>query len=97
MNEPNRNSEYDEHLIFVRIVIPAGERLMRKRKKKKEKKTLWTKKRWNEMKMIGYFIIIFVSAARSTHTHSKADKPTTHSRLLKQTKKKTENYLFCSI
>lgn len=26
-NEPNRNSEYDDHLIFVRIVIPAGERL----------------------------------------------------------------------
>lgn len=42
-NEPNRNSEYDEHLIFVRIVIPAGERLMLRRKKKSPDKKDGTK------------------------------------------------------
>lgn len=43
------------------------------------------------MKTIGYFIIIFVSAARSSHTRhipaNQPDKQPTHLRLLKQTKK----------
>lgn len=101
-SEPNRNSEYDERLIFVRIVIPAGERLMRKAQ---------TKKRWNEMETMGcsLLLLLFLSLRHVAHTHP--NRPEAHWLSIYLcvciivyrlglgclNKRKIENYLFCSI
>lgn len=72
---------------MVRIVIPAGERLT-------DAQTNNNKKRWNEVNAMGcYFvIIIFVSAARSTHTPQFNSQSVAHLLVcLNKTKQKIED------
>lgn len=68
-NVPNRNSEYDEHLIFVRIVIPAGERLMLKRERNEKKNIEEKKMERNENDRL-LLLLLFLSLQHVAHSHT---------------------------